>query len=208
MDQTAAARQLFDIAKAGIPSGSAIAEAAIRELLGDHLEDPGYIKTHFSELVSETQTKAYNVYLAHEAKECGRAIRAVFSQHLSENATANDLFKLIEDNFPVLDRFYLSLTQSRRQRAGTAFEAIVSALFKALHYPYTPQPDLGESRPDYVLPSIEWYGKFASDCIIFTCKRTLRERWRQVITEGANRLLGHSIQSVASVLREQLLDGE
>ena len=41
------------------------------------------------------------------------------------------------------------------------------------------------ARPDYVLPSLEWYREYASDCIILTCKRTLRERWRQIVTEGA-----------------------
>jgi hypothetical protein len=185
MDQAKSAKSLFKIAKAGIPSGTAIAESAMKDLLGGHLGNREYIKQNFSKLVSDVQLHAYTLYLTYEAKECGSAIRTVFSEYLPPSASANDLFELIENNFPVLDRFYLSLTQSRRTRAGSAFESIVSALFKALGYPYTPQPDLGESHPDYVLPSIDWYKKYASDCIIFTCKRTLRERWRQVVTEGA-----------------------
>ena len=55
-------------------------------------------------------------------------------------------------------------------------------------YPYTHQPELIDSRPDYVLPSIAHYNTYAADCIVFTCKRTLRERWRQVVTEGTTSL--------------------
>ena len=50
-------------------------------------------------------------------------------------------------------------------------------------YPYTPQAVIN-GQPDFLLPSLEHFEKNAMDCIIFTVKRTLRERWRQIITEG------------------------
>ena len=34
------------------------------------------------------------------------------------------------------------------------------------------------------MPSEAHYRKLATDCIIFTAKRTIRERWRQIATEG------------------------
>jgi hypothetical protein len=34
------------------------------------------------------------------------------------------------------------------------------------------------------MPSYEHYLRNPIDCIIFTAKRTLRERWRQIVTEG------------------------
>jgi hypothetical protein len=35
------------------------------------------------------------------------------------------------------------------------------------------------------MPSEEHFHRHAADCIIFTAKRTLRERWRQIVTEGS-----------------------
>lgn len=43
-------------------------------------------------------------------------------------------------------------------------------------------------QPDFILPSIENFKKDPPDCIIFTVKRTLRERWRQIVTEGTRGL--------------------
>ena len=41
-------------------------------------------------------------------------------------------------------------------------------------------------KPDFLMPSEAYFRKNPPDCIIFTAKRTLRERWRQVVTEGAH----------------------
>ena len=86
-------------------------------------------------------------------------------------------------NFWALDRFFLGLTQGRRPCAGKAFEHVIKVLFNTLEYPYTPQAIIN-GQPDFLLPSIEHYKNNAMDCIIFTVKRTLRERWRQITTEG------------------------
>jgi hypothetical protein len=39
--------------------------------------------------------------------------------------------------------------------------------------------------PDFVFPSAAHFKTLSTDCIVFTCKRTLRERWRQITTEGS-----------------------
>lgn len=178
------AGEIFSEARKNIPSAGKLGEMALLEVLGPNVGDKTFIKENFSQLVSMTQIAAYARYKEFEANASGNAIRKFFLPLLPTKASAGDVFDLIKDRFPILDRYFLSLTQSRRQRAGGTFEAIVSTLFKELDYPYTPQPEVDGSRPDYVLPSIEWYRKYSGDCIIFTCKRTLRERWRQVITEG------------------------
>lgn len=184
-EEQAISARIFDLAKAEIPTAKRISEITLDRLLGDRANDVGYIKENFSKLVSDAQILAYRVYQEHEAVASAKAMRGVISEYLPEGAGSDDVFDFLKNRFGVLDRFFLSLTQSRRPRAGQTFEQIVSRLFDALSYPYTPQPELGESRPDYVLPSIEHYQSYAADCIIFTCKRTLRERWRQVVTEGA-----------------------
>ncbi len=177
------ARGLFLAASKGIPDASQLAVRAIREALGDPPYDTAHIKNTFSDLVSDIQLAAYGLYLAAEREACGPEL-ARYVEGQMEGSDARDALDALSQSFFVLDRFCLSLTQSRRARAGATFESVVTVLFEAVGYPYTSQPLLSGSRPDFVLPSVDHYGAFATDCIIFTCKRTLRERWRQVITEG------------------------
>ena len=101
--------------------------------------------------------------------------------------TPGEVADLISDNFYALDKFFLSLTQSRRVRAGTAFEVLIREFFRLLKYPFTPQPRI-DGNPDFVLPSVEHYEADPLNVIIFTVKRSLRERWRQIVTEGAKGL--------------------
>lgn len=89
--------------------------------------------------------------------------------------------------FYALDRFFLGLTQGRRPRAGKAFEMLIRELFVRLKYPFSAQPIIN-GQPDFILPSIEYFQKNPPGAIIFTIKRTLRERWRQIVTEGTRGL--------------------
>lgn len=175
--------ELFRQCGGKIPSGVELTRRAIVEALGQPPYDTEYIKDNFSSLVSDLQLAAYGYYLEAEREVCGEAL-AAYVKDQANGDTAADVLQSLQSSFFVLDRFFLSLTQSRRQRAGASFEEVVQTLFRALGYPYTPQPELSGSKPDFVLPSLEHYDVFAADCMIFTCKRTLRERWRQVVTEG------------------------
>ena len=177
------AQKLFRIAAKQIPSAVEVTRQAIQEALGSPPYDVVFIKDNFSDLVHDLQTRAYGLYLEAERRACG----PILAEYVATNAASRSdqsLLGSFSESFFVLDRFCLSLTQSRRTRAGTAFETVVTTLFEALGYPYTAQPELSGSKPDFVLPSVVHYGAFATDCLIFTCKRTLRERWRQVVTEG------------------------
>jgi hypothetical protein len=107
----------------------------------------------------------------------------VFLPLLPSGSTPGDLVRVLGENFYALDRFFLGLTQGRRPRAGAAFELLIRRLFVALNYPFTSQAVIN-GQPDFILPSVEHFRKNAMDAIIFTVKRTLRERWRQIVTEG------------------------
>ena len=183
VSESARAKALFAEARKEIPNASSLAQLAIKKSLGAKIADKQFIKDNFSELVADIQVTAYYSYLAAERDVCGKVLAKMLREQMSQGSGATLEAALTERYFTV-DRFFLSLTQSRRTRAGTTFEAVVSTLFRALNYPHTAQPEIAGSRPDYVLPSIKHYHDFATDCLIFTCKRTLRERWRQVVTEG------------------------
>ncbi len=177
-------QKLFQATKAKIPNYESLSAEALHRLLGEDLNNPDVIRGRFSDLVERAQDEAYKLYLEYEKAACELALRECLEELVPANATRGEVILLMASNTVSLDRWFLSMTQSRRPRAGKTFEAIVTHLFGVLRYPHTSQPDLGDDRPDFVLPSIGYYQEYASDCIIFTCKRTLRERWRQIVTEG------------------------
>lgn len=187
MDQVDLNKILSKEFRRKLPAGPQICSEAMRSLLADKHEDRDWIKANFSRLVEEIQVDAYRLYQDYEKRSAGDAFREILGPMLPEHPTKDDFFELLGDNFTALDRFFLGLTQGRRPRAGKAFEQVIQVLFTGLGYPYTPQAKI-DGQPDFLLPSEEHYKKFPMDCLIFTAKRTLRERWRQITTEGAKGL--------------------
>jgi hypothetical protein len=176
-----------------IATGAVIVSNATQDMLGEHRGDPEWIKANFSALVEGIQKRAYEIYLVSEHAAGGTALRNVFSRIVdSDNADA--VLSALEENFVALDRFFLGLTQGRRPRAGSAFELVIKDLFTELSYPFTARPNI-DGRPDFVLPSVDRYRVNPLDCVVFTVKRTLRERWRQIVTEGT-RALGFYLATI------------
>jgi hypothetical protein len=169
-----------------IPPGRAIAARAVAKSLGDRDRDVEWIKQNFSALVEQVQADAYEEYKQAERIAGADTIAEVFIGLLG-GRSAEDTVKLFGTHFFALDRFFLGLTQGRRPRAGKAFEFLIKELFIRLRYPFTSQPIIN-GQPDFLLPSLDHFERFAADCIIFTVKRTLRERWRQIVTEGTRGL--------------------
>lgn len=178
---------LFDIAKKNIPSPIGVIEEAIRLKLVPPYDNTDYLKANFSTLVEELQIDAYNLYLKAEEEAGINAIRQRLKEKTDTKLTAAEVMEVASGMFKELDRFFLSLTQSRRTRAGKAFEVILHTLFKKLEYPFAEQQVIN-GKPDFLMPNREYYDRNAMGCIIFTAKRTLRERWRQIVTEGTRGL--------------------
>lgn len=159
----------------------------MQRMLGERRNDKEWIKDNFSGLVEQIQIAAYRLYQEYEKECAAEAFREVLGPMLGPRPTQDEFFELLRVNFQAFDRFFLGLTQGRRPRAGKAFEQVIRVLFTELGYPYTAQPVI-DGQPDFLLPSVDHYRKFPMDCVIFTAKRTLRERWRQITTEGAKGL--------------------
>jgi hypothetical protein len=165
-------------------SNEAILTQALDEVLGEHAQDPPWIKTHISEIVSGFEDAAHRAYRVSETRAQGHALREVFGTMVRLDAPSQDLLDALVRNCTALDKFCLSIAQGRRSRAGSALEACLSSIFDRLGYPYSSCPVIN-GKPDFVFPSVDHYRRLATDCIVFTSKRTLRERWRQIISEGA-----------------------
>lgn len=180
----------FEEFRKRIPPATEIAELVISRALQGEKGGPEKVKRNFSTLVEELQIEAYEKYKEFERKAwddiVGQDKHALYGR-LAE-----------------FDSVFLSLSQSRRARAGSTFEAIIHALFKRLGYPFDEHPILN-GVPDFILPSKKHYDKNPSDCIIFTVKRTLRERWRQIVTEET-RGLGHFLATIDDTITESQLE--
>lgn len=147
------------------------------------------IKDNFDDLLEETEKEAYRMYLEYEQKY-GEKVFDVFMGDLIKSGELKKLDetgKVLGKHFKLFDKFYLSLAQSRKSRAGKGFEKIHNSLFKILNYPFDEQVVIN-GKPDFLMPSAKHYSENPMDCIIFTAKRTLRERWRQIVTEGTRGL--------------------
>lgn len=170
-----------------IVSGKKVFQQAVEEALRGREQDVEWIKANFSKLVETVQLRAYEIYLDSERRVGSLVLRTVFGALAGETPTGEQVLSLLSEYFPALDRFFLALTQGRRPRAGAAFEQLIKGLFTKLGYPFTARP-LVDGRPDFLLPSLDHYKTHPLDCVIFTIKRTLRERWRQIVTEGTKAL--------------------
>ena len=179
-------RLLADGFRRRIPSGRTIAAWAVAQSLGDRDRDVEWIKQNFSALVEQVQADGYEEYKRAERIAGAETIAEVFIGLLG-GRSAEETVNLFGTHFFALDRFFLGLTQGRRPRAGKTFEYLIRELFIRLRYPFSSQPIIN-GQPDFLLPSIEHFERFTADCIIFTVKRTLRERWRQIVTEGTRGL--------------------
>lgn len=168
------------------------------------------IKLNFDALLEETEKEAYRLYLKYE--QCyGEKVFDIFIKELiksGELGKIENTGKVLGKYFKLFDKFYLSLAQSRKSRAGKGFENIHNSLFKVLNYPFDEQVVIN-GKPDFLMPSAKHYRKNPMDCIIFTAKRTLRERWRQIVTEGTRGLgfyLATIDEDVSSAQLKEMLD--
>ncbi len=187
-----------------IPSGNEIAARAVQNAIADRVSDAAWIRQNFSTLVEHVQLDAYAAYLAAEQIAGRQALADVFLPLIGERTNAVQVVDILGQYFYSLDRFFLGLTQGRRPRAGKAFELLIRELFVRLQYPFSSQPVI-DGQPDFILPSVEYFRRNPPDAIIFTVKRTLRERWRQIVTEGT-RGLGFFLATIDEQISDRDLE--
>lgn len=174
----------------------------VSEVVEDWM-DGDYIKQNFSELVILTQERAYNVFLDSQREAWSRAIEVYIKDRIANDITREEMVDFLVEHFDEIDSFFLSLTNSRRPRAGLSFQYTIKELFIKIGYPFEEHANIN-GKPDFLLPNSAHFKENAMDCILFTIKRTLRERWRQIITEWT-RALGFFLGTIDAKLSENAL---
>lgn len=135
-----------------------------------------FVKENFDSLLEELLNIEYICFQEYEKVVNSRKVIDILG-------TGSLNTKKVQERFNELYGLFLSMAQSRKARAGISFESHVTFLFEKLGYPHDAQP-IVNGKPDFILPSKELYLKQPLSCIVFTVKRTLRERWKQVTTEA------------------------
>lgn len=181
--------KFFDEFKSYLPTNEQLCRTSAKRVIGEHKKD--YVMTNFSELLEEMQDDIYESYLR-EQEECGQK---VIDEQIAKFGTIN---------FSDVDKFLMSIFQSRKSRAGKAFEFIIRELFIRADVPFSEQITIDGAKPDFVMPSAEYFEERPLDCMLFTAKRTLRERWRQVVTE-ANKSYSYFLATLDDKVTESQL---
>ncbi|MEA2016204.1 MAG: type II restriction endonuclease [Actinomycetota bacterium] len=186
-----------------------ITEEAVKNIVTSKNLTNNKIKNNFDSIFSNIEKEAYRLYLIYE-EIYGKEVFSTFIEYLYQSKRIKSILEIKEslgEYFYSFDKFFLSLSQSRRSRSGKTFESITNSLFKSLNYPFNEQI-LINGKHDFLMPSEKHYRENPLDCIIFTTKRTLRERWRQIVTEGTRGLgfyLATIDEKISSTQLEEML---
>ena len=157
----------FDIFKKMVPSSREVVDKHFLPLQEVLKSDE--LKKNFSYYVQLLHDQVYSDFL--EIQKDG------FNKAFSDDLERGEL------SFEKFDKFFLSLSQSRKVRSGGVFELIIENLLKFLEYPIDTQKKIDNKRVDFVLPSVEFYKKNPLNTVLLSAKRTTRERWKQVVPE-------------------------
>ena len=169
---------------ASLPAPEAIADAARTEWLrenGHESLDPFRLDAPGDAIMQISRDVEFRIFRRHELRRrATEVVRVLRGQ--------SDLVSAVVRGFPALDAIFLSASQQRKTRAGRSFEHHIAATLKAGRIRYQEQAVTGERRPDFVLPDLQTLKlgekRSFNDAVVLAAKTTLRERWKQVSSEG------------------------
>lgn len=162
-----------------MPSGESLAKLA-QKRCGSTASK---VKADFNSCLKKLLDVEFEIYKEKE-KECSaKIIREAEKKGLLKKTSS--LASSFKYNYDAIRDFFRSISQSRMTRAGGSFENHVKYLFELLKYPFDTQTVLN-GKVDYVIPSEAAFRKNRTACVVISIKRTLRERWKQVVGELAS----------------------
>jgi hypothetical protein len=187
------ARLMSDVRKKRLPSSEVIVGETFKRLgyaVGKF--PPEYFRENFNKVLNEVWTETLDVLESYEERVYpGNVIDALmeFKAELVEEskkvaqqkgftAAARHLFTSF---YPYLREVFLSISQSRKTRGGRDFELQFGKLLDLMNVPY--QKIKRAYRVDFMIPSDDMFHKNPTAAAIASAKRTLRERWREVVEE-------------------------
>ena len=185
-------KKIVDASIDQIPSLNQILEEAVRRIPPDKLQ-PHYIKSNFSECVIALEEAAHQVYVEHEKQAFPQMIQLWIDQNrellLDLKARLSDVDFVKEVCllfYPLARELEFRAGQMRKSRGGKTFERIVETLVRGIGG--SCESASGHARRilkriDLVVPDQRTALERPDQAFFLSCKRTLRERWKQTIPE-------------------------
>lgn len=146
----------------------------------------------FEEILKEVWIKTLEVLEKYEDQTYSKGIpsRLILRNHKiftdSEKVAQKNGFKygvieIFHKWYPYLREMFLSIAQSRKARGGRDFELQFGRMLDLIQVPY--QKVKRTYRVDFMIPDDTTFKKNPTSAAIASAKRTLRERWREVVEE-------------------------
>lgn len=183
-------------AKAKVPSLQDILELVIKKVKtkSPNTIKISYIKNHFSECAFLLEQTAFSIYLKFEEKMFITAIDQWISQnkdvleklskkHTNPSDFARDVCKRF---YPIVQKMEFESAQKRKARGGKTFEYIIEYLLLRIGIKCQRPAKKARKvlkRVDLVVPNQDIAMTRPDQAYFLSCKRTLRERWKQTIPE-------------------------
>lgn len=182
-------QMLRDIRRQRLPPSQTIVHEAARELgLTKAGVSPEEILKNFNNRLRELFGRTLVVLERYEEQVYSRAVMPALAQRRSQaiqslEATGNVelVSNALQLLYPDLWHIFLSRSQSRKQRGGLDFQEQIKLMFQLASIPFEEQTR--EYHTDFVIPSQEFFERDRTRAMIFSVKRTLRERWQEVVEE-------------------------
>lgn len=174
-----------------IPTSIAIVQEAAKEL-GLGSLGPEAVRADFDSLLRTLSAKTLSIYEQYEEEFYSTSIakRAVEGNEDLVEKAANisetegfeaGVLALLQSLYPSLRGAFLSVRQGRMSRGGKSFEDQFALLLEHGGYSFARQHK--KYRTDFMLPSEDAFDKNRVVCVVASLKRTLRERWLEVVGE-------------------------
>lgn len=190
-------QKLIDNAKKAIPPQKSILDEAFSELK----LTTSQVRKNFGKSLLSIDKTATKIYLSYEKSAIQSIVESwLLSQNdevrqwFNETVNNKDWDSFIEhatkrftDFANIVQPFEKVLGNMRKSRGGRTFEDAIIRLVLLLGKPIARptgknKDELG--KIDLVLPDVETAKKTPDRALFITCKRTLRERWKQEIPTG------------------------
>lgn len=184
--------KIIDHALGKVPSIQKILEEALKSIDPKKLE-PKYIKEHLSESIVELEGMAFKIYLKYQEEAAGSMVNSWINRNwnllngLSKKLDSRAFVrKCCELFYPIAGKFEFRAGNMRKARAGKTFELITETLLHKIGCKCEKPRKKARKilkRIDLVVPNQKLALKKPDQAFFLSCKRTLRERWKQTIPE-------------------------
>jgi len=139
-----------------------------------------YLKDVFKETLNVLESLEEKVYEKIFKELC--KMRSKKIEQISRSVKSTEFtYKVLKELYPDLWHIFLSRSQSRKTRGGKDFECQIKYLLELADIPFESQ--VQKYHIDLLLPNSQLFRKDKTRAVLLSLKRTLRERWREVVEE-------------------------